>query len=657
MVRKLYIALLAVMLLGCYSAQAQYNKDYFFYIGRGFIIDNKYDEAIESLNVLLRVDPNAYEGYFLRGIAKYNLDDLLGAEMDFTTAISKNPVFTTAYQYRAITRSRLGNYDDALGDFREAIELRPDLPGPYYSRGVTYFLSQQFDKAIKDFDQFIRYENRVADAYINRGTCYLYLKDTTRAYEEYNTAIKTNRENPNGYNRRGTLLMSQKRYNLAMEDFNKAIECDTSYVLSYFNRAIVHSSTNNPMGALSDFDKVIEIDSTNSLTYFNRAIVRSDIGDYNRALEDYNKVAMYSPGNVLVYFNRALLYQRLGDIEGAINDYSKAIELYPDFATAYLSRSRLRMLLKDPKGARNDKQIADRKIAEYKTKVSDSTFSIYADTSRKFNQLLAFDAKLSGGNFEKIGKGEAISLQPLFKFNLVATETSKTLAPKSYYLHQIDEFIAEIGEKNMKFTTVDCNISPDSLVAMDRALSEDLAHSATWQTLFKKGLTQSLIRQYTNSVNSYSTAIERNPTNPFLYINRSTTRSEMIDFISSIDNNYERITVDSDPVNRLKNRSTRVYNYDEAIADLNKAAKLMPENAYIYYNRANLLALSGKLPEAFDDYSLAIKLNPMFAEAYYNRGLTQIYMKDLRKGCLDVSKAGELGIKEAYTVLKRYSNN
>ena len=34
---------------------------------------------------------------------------------------------------------------------------------------------------------------------------------------------------------------------------------------------------------------------------------------------------------------------------------------------------------------------------------------------------------------------------------------------------------------------------------------------------------------------------------------------------------------------------------------------------------------------------------------------SQIFMKDTRKGCLDISKAGELGIVEAYEVLKRYA--
>ena len=159
--RKLIAGIILGTALLCGTkAHAQYNREYFFWVGRSCMMNNDYQEAIRTLNTLLRFDEDAFEGYFLRGIAKYNLDDLLGAEQDFTLAIRQNPVFTTAYQYRAITRSRLGNYDDALKDFQEAIDLRPDRPGPYYSRGVTFLLSQQFEKAIADFTTFIRYDNK-----------------------------------------------------------------------------------------------------------------------------------------------------------------------------------------------------------------------------------------------------------------------------------------------------------------------------------------------------------------------------------------------------------------------------------------------------------------------------------------------------------------
>ena len=175
-----------------------------------------------------------------------------------------------------------------------------------------------------------------------------------------------------------------------------------------------------------------------------------------------------------------------------------------------------------------------------------------------------------------------------------------------------------------------------------------------WITLFERGISQSLIKQYTSAVNSFTEAIQLNPANPFLYINRATTRAEMIDFISSIDNSYQSITLDSDPAKRLHNNTTRTYSYDEAIEDINKAIKLYPDLAEAYYNRANLMAISGKLPEAYDDYTRAIELDANMGEAYYNRGLVQIFMKDTRKGCMDLSKAGELGIEAAYRVLGEF---
>ena len=651
------IALAAALMCGTKS-YAQYNREYFFWVGRSCMMNNDYQEAIRTLNTLLRFDENAFEGYFLRGIAKYNLDDLLGAEADFSTAIRLNPVYTQAYTYRAITRSRLGNYDDALQDFREAIELRPDLPGPYYSRGVTRLLNQQFKEAIEDFDKFIRQENKVADAFICRGLSYLHLKDTTRAYENFNTAIRTNRENPNGYNRRGSLHLQQEQYKEAEADFNKAISCDSTYLLSYFNRALVYNATNRPMQALADFDKVIQLDSTNSLTYFNRAMLRTQIGDYNRALEDYDKVALYSPNNVLVYYNRAGVYAQLGEIEQAVADYTSAIKLYPDFANAYIYRGRLREYLNDPQGAKSDRAIAQQKIAEYRSRLSDSTYSIYADTTQRFDRLLSFDSKFAGGSFDRItghnGGREEMRLLPLFKFTLMRADSLPAVKP--YHLQRVEDFRKRIDNEYLTLSCRESNIPADSLVLLDKQYVQELnASNPSWTVLFERGVTQSLIKQYTNSVNTYSSAIELNPSNPFLYLNRSTTRAEMIDFISSIDNSYQRITIDSDPANRLNNNSKRTYSYDEAVADLNKAVKLFPDFAHAYYNRANLLALSGSLPEAYEDYSKAIELNPAFAEAYYNRGIIQIFMKDTRKGCLDISKAGELGILEAYEMLKRYA--
>ena len=655
--RKFIGAILFLFCMFADNAGAQVNKQYFVWVGRDMVMDSRYREAIETLNILLRADPDAYEGYFWRGIAKYHLDDLLGAERDFTLTLAKNPVYTNAYQFRALTRSRLGNYDDAMKDFDEAIELRPDYPAPYYSRGVTNILTGRYREAVDDFNMYMRFNQRDADAYANRGTAYLHLQDTVAAYEDFGRAIRTNREYPRGYLERGSLYMEQGRYDEALADFDTAVRCDTSYIPAYFSRAMAYYRKHNLQAALADFDRVLELDPTSSVTYFNRALVRTETGDYNRALEDYDQVAAYSPGNVIVYYNRAGLRFRLGELQGALEDYDRAIELYPDFANAYLGRASVKYLLRDSEGAERDRSVAERKIAEYRARLEGESEVSFADTSRQFDKLLSFDTQLSDGPVRNTATGtnERITLRPSYGFTL----RSDAEPGRGLILHpgeaEAEEFIASLGDASVVFGYEGSDMAAAALVRKDEAVSEDIAaNGSRWQAYFMRGMTQALLKQYTNAVGALSTAITLSPRNPFLYIARSAVQAEMTDFISSMDNGYSRISPESDRSARMRD-AARTYDYDEAISDLNKAAKLNPNLPCIYYNRGNLFALSGRFPEAFEEYSHAIALDPGLAEAYFNRGLVQIYMKDTRKGLLDISKAGELGIGEAYDLLRLYS--
>ena len=93
----------------------------------------------------------------------------------------------------------------------------------------------------------------------------------------------------------------------------------------------------------------------------------------------------------------------------------------------------------------------------------------------------------------------------------------------------------------------------------------------------------------------------------------------------------------------------------KAEADFNDALKLVPTNAYIYYDRGNLYASRKDYAKAIDDYTRAIELDPKLAEAYYNRGLTRIHANNRAQGIADLSKAGELGLYGAYSLIKQYS--
>ena len=80
------------------------------------------------------------------------------------------------------------------------------------------------------------------------------------------------------------------------------------------------------------------------------------------------------------------------------------------------------------------------------------------------------------------------------------------------------------------------------------------------------------------------------------------------------------------------------------------------DNPFIWYNLGNVHLQMQEFHKAIDDYSKAIEYEQNLAEAYYNRGLTLIYLGENELAGEDLSKAGELGIKEAYAVIKRFLN-
>ena len=51
---------------------------------------------------------------------------------------------------------------------------------------------------------------------------------------------------------------------------------------------------------------------------------------------------------------------------------------------------------------------------------------------------------------------------------------------------------------------------------------------------------------------------------------------------------------------------------------------------------------------------MAITQAPNLPEAWFNRALTLIYLNNASQACLDLSKAGEQGLPEAYKVIGRY---
>ena len=366
-----------------------------------------------------------------------------------------------------------------------------------------------------------------------------------------------------------------------------------------------------------------------------------------------------NPNNVLAYYNRAALFLQLEQYQNAMDDYSEAINLYPDFAKAYMNRSYVKNQLGQFKSAQIDYNIAQAKVQAYKSTVRDSTkYSLFADTTKKYDNLLALDADFAKKDFNNEllqHRDIDVNLKPLYKFVVVPENKIAMALERTYENKQVDDFSTTIG-LNMELSSTSNNLPASDMTKLMQESEEALVKSRNSRTLFSMGVIEAENRQFNAALTLYNEAVEKDPNEAFYYINRGALQSEMIDFISSIDNNVQVLTLDNAGATkaRVQDKRIRSYDYTSAIQDMKRAAELLPELPYVYYNLGNLYCLSSELPISIVNYTKAIELYPALAEAYYNRGLVLIYLKDKEKGCMDISKAGELGIPDAYNVIKKY---
>ena len=673
-VKKLIAAIFILLSLST-TLLAQYDKDVFYMRGRQALSDGKYSQAIENFNILARLDTTDYWNFFFRGIAKYNLGDIRGAQQDFDRSVRLNPVFTNGYHYRAITKSRQAQYEGALADLERAIELRPGNIGLYYSRGVTYFLAQRFDEAVEDFDRYIKKEPRDNGAYLNRGAAWLFLRDTTKALDDYNKAIRLDRFEPEGFMRRGRVYAARGEYDLAIKDLNQALQIDSSNTLAYFNRALIYYDTHDYNLAMADLNRVLEEEPGNALTLYNRSLIRAQVGDFENALDDIDRVININPGNVLAYFNRASYFIEMGRWQDALADYNKAIELYPDFAKAYMNRAYVESMLGLNRASREDYNTARRKVAEYRSKTGNG--ADFADTTRKYSSLLAFDAEFAKKDFDNEllqHRDVDIRLKPLYKFRLALDEEDRNVALSRRFENPLLERFRAAVPVPVTVSNSDSLLALRFTRSLESVLSGDSARGAGNSALthsqvsFLKGIYEVQNKQYSTALQYFDEAVRQAGSDvekdryslfykAFYLMNRAVLRAEMIDFIASIENvGVQTLTMDDQGATRARvsDQVNRSYDYSEAIGDLAEAIRILPDIPYLYFNLGNLYCLSSQMVSAIENYGQAIKLYPYMGDAYYNRGLVLIYLKDKEKGCIDLSRAGELGVPEAYSVISKY---
>lgn len=691
MQRRFFLTLAAVMMLAS-TAWAQIDSERVLKTGRNALYFEDYVVAIGYFNQVVAVRPWQAEPYFYRSIAKLSLEDYVGAASDATLALERNAFIAKAYLARGIARQNIKDYEGAEEDYRRGLYLSPNDEGMGLNLTNLLLYRKEYAAADTAVRQFLSFYPKNKFARLMLSDALMGQEDTTAAILQIDTVLAADSAFAPAYSRLAMLANEREDYKEGVRLLDRAISADSDEISYYINRGIMRYQLEDLEGAVADYTHVIDKEPTNKVARFNRALINAFVGNRNRAIEDFDFVISKEPDNMSAVYNRALLLSQTGQYRRAIEDYNRVLAEYPQFVVGYWARSEARRAIGDLKGADRDYWYAydlDRALIKGgkkpqppQTKTTEKETRSESDENiEKYGLLLVAEPREpEKAVYESRVRGRVqdrhVTVEPLRQYVLTYyAKIEKDLPDQVAFSTEVEKYnYRRILPARLILTNKEGGLTVEHLEEHKRDINrlDSMARrqgDLSADNNFRLALSLFVLSDFERAIVEVGRAIHKSPDFTLAYFLRSAALSKQMEADRSAMADSKTT---EPPARRPAGKGTIVpaeqltqgletsikrqpNNYQSALADLNRVIELSPDFAYAYYNRALLYASVGSTDLARKDYDRAIELAPTFASAYYNRGLLKLSVGLSQEGIADLSMAGQLGIVEAYNIIKRFN--
>lgn len=646
-------------------ACAQLNTDRITAIGRNALYFDDYVLSIQYFNQVIKLKPYLSEPYLLRAIAKIQLGDYTGAELDCNTAINRNPFQPGAYYTRGFIYRQTNQLEKAERDFSEALIFAPENRTYIAMRADVLAEMEEYDRALHDINHLLHRDPMSASLHFEKGTICLRSNDTLCALNAFTQATKYDSQNPANWSALGLVQLMQDNQEDALSSLSKSIEHGSKWAGDYINRGIIYYRKHNYRNALADYDKAVELSPRDAQCYYNRGVLRQELGDHNRALEDFTQAIDLAPERIEFYYQRGTVLLQLRQWQEALNDFNTIIARYPYFLPAYYLAAQAETSIGHGKEAyqllqqaynieqkkdsiqslQTDMQLADNQPQQRDRR---KEFSALAAQNQEANdEENKYDSDTRGS----VQKRHAdVVNEPNIVLSYYATMTNANALRQTNYSHAtVDTYNRTMQlPAPLRFTTQEMPLTADIVnqhfaqitsLSQQIDLLEQMANTTSNAQLcaayVARAFEFAMVQDYSSAMDDITRAILMDGTSYFAYFCRANWRYKWLEY------------------KRAMGEATDKADFELMMRDYDYVINHLPDFSFAYYNKANMLCIQQDFKAAISYYTQAIAVDGDFAEAYFNRGLTYIYIGENDKGIADLSKAGELGIYQAYNLISR----
>lgn len=660
-----------IILLGCcvsIIASAQLNTDRITAIGRNALYFDDYVLSIQYFNQVIKLKPYLSEPYLLRAIAKIQLGDYTGAEMDCNAAINRNPFQPGAYYTRGFIYRQTDQLEKAHQDFNEALIFAPENRTYIAMRADVLAQLEQYDLALQDINHLLHRDPQSAALHYEKGSICIRSNDTIGALNAFTHATEYDSQNPANWSALGLVQLMQDNQEEALSSLSKSIEYGSKWAGDYINRGIIYYRKHNYRSALADYDKAVALAPRDAQCYYNRGVLRQELGDYNRALEDLTQAINYAPDRVEIYYQRGMVQLQLRQWQEALNDFTTIMNRYPYFLPAYYLAAQAETSLGHGKAATQLRQQAYQ-LEQKKDSIQSLQTTMQVaesqpqqrDRRKEFSQLAAQNQETNDeeNKYDSDTRGSVqkryadVVNEPNIFLSYYATNNHTDALRQTNYSHATVDMYNNTMQlpAPLRFTTKEMTLTAD-MVNQHFAQISNLSHQIDLlEQMAQPGSTNNdllcasyiarafefaLVQDYSSALDDVTRAILMDGDLYFAYFCRANWRYKYLEY------------------KRAVGEPTDKADFELMMRDYDYVIHHLPDFSFAYYNKANMLCIQQDFKAAISYYTQAISADSDFAEAHFNRGLTYIYIGDNEKGLADLSKAGELGIYQAYNLISRF---
>lgn len=556
-----------------YNAGLEYSpidKYFLFYKAVAQTSLEKYDDALDTYEILLRAYPKFEEGYAGRAQVYFQKGDTITALTDINKSLELDKYLINSYLIRADILSKQKQWDKALFDMNEAIKLKPQEANFYVNRAYIRYNLDDYFGAMSDYNYAIELEPFNSAAIFNRALLRFEVRDYEKAVADFSEVLKWDATNFHALYNRGLIFLELQKPSYALADFNKIADRYPKFYPIYYAIAQAYMQLGNQTAYYNYVKKADELVQRYVDDPENNALDRPTIAAAtsnshgNQRQENESELDVMNRFNQLVTVNESmesnLAYN--DKIKGRVQDRNVRVELEPVYALSfYDSQSSLRSL------SNYFRELDELNQAAYLNRTiylsnEQTTPTDAQEIQSLFTDIENYTSLISQGRQRPVDYfGRAMVYLTLKNYESAISDLDKAI-------EQNDRFTVAFMARAYARHCL--------LIAQSRAAKLDNSGSENSESSAMLEMQQRHVA-YTQIIADYDNALRLNPRLIYAWYNKGAIYYELQDFTSALNCYSQSIEINPDFGQAYFNRGLvylQMGNKNQGITDLSKAGEL-----------------------------------------------------------------------------------